>query len=200
MKNRKNVLIVFAVLAILCLGIGYAALTDSLTFGGTIEADGSASTSEDENLFDIQYVAGTLNATPTHAVAGKSYITAEGVIDDVNYNVSYHVENLATVGDKANFTVDVQNVKCESGFAGKIKYEITNNIATTYPEYFKVTVAWEEITGNDVTISGDEVTLVEGQVVRLSVTIELIKTVPGADKTINGGLNITLNATEVVAA
>ena len=39
MKNRKNVLIVFAILAILCLGIGYAALTDTLTLTGTINVE-----------------------------------------------------------------------------------------------------------------------------------------------------------------
>lgn len=39
MKNRRTTLIAFVLIAALCVGIGYAALTDTLTIGGTISAN-----------------------------------------------------------------------------------------------------------------------------------------------------------------
>ena len=54
MKNRKCILVVFAVLALLCLGIGYAALSDTLNLGGSISANGtddSTSTGDQANEY-----------------------------------------------------------------------------------------------------------------------------------------------------
>ena len=46
MKNRKIVVVAFLLIAMLLLGIGYAALTDTLTINGDLKADTSVSQGE----------------------------------------------------------------------------------------------------------------------------------------------------------
>ena len=48
MKNRKTIIVAFLLVAALCIGIGYAALSDTLKVSGTANLDASAAV----NVFD----------------------------------------------------------------------------------------------------------------------------------------------------
>lgn len=61
-KNRKITFAVFVVLALLCLGIGYAALSDTLELSVRVNVDGSVDNelnknAEDESKFNIVWVS-----------------------------------------------------------------------------------------------------------------------------------------------
>lgn len=90
MRNRKSILTVFAILAILCLGIGYAALSDSIGLSGWITADGF-----DDNVIEgdevDQFITLRWNhvGLPSHAETPEMTIVPEGTTANVNIQPSW---------------------------------------------------------------------------------------------------------------
>lgn len=115
MKNRKNVLIVFAVLAILCLGIGYAALSDTLVINGTISGNSRNNSGSvvDEEQFDLQWT-GTPTATPAlpegEDAATYNNLHAAASYTDPNGDATITVENMSIKGQTVVATFEIKNV------------------------------------------------------------------------------------------
>ncbi|MBO5270056.1 MAG: hypothetical protein J6B77_04670, partial [Clostridia bacterium] len=89
MKNRKTVVVAFLLLAVMLLGVGYAALTDVLDITGS--ADVNQSAAEEAFNEDIFFSA---------AVANDAGNTAS-VNADNNDKASFTANNLKGKGDKA---------------------------------------------------------------------------------------------------
>lgn len=191
MKNRKNVLIVFAVLAMLCLGIGYAALTDSLFVNTTVKLSGDSENTRDEELFDIEIDSTSKNISIVHATSTADYIEAYGMCQDKDLGVTLDVMNLSTKGDKIVATWDVLVVECEDGYAAKIDVVASGADLSKISEYISYKCEWVD--------QGNTVTLTKGQKATIQVTIEVIKTIVGSEDVFNGYFNFILDATAVKA-
>ena len=100
MKNRKIVVVAFLLAAVLLLGVGYAALTDTLTIIGNAHIDlDQANITFDEKIYFSAAEATSSDGTGT--VDDVARFTA----DDATFTVN----KLATVGQKSVFTFTITN-------------------------------------------------------------------------------------------
>ena len=100
MKNRKIVVVAFLLAAVLLLGVGYAALTDTLTIIGNAHIDlDVANATFDEKIYFSAAEATSSNGSGT--VEDVARFTA----DDATFTVN----KLATVGQKSVFTFTITN-------------------------------------------------------------------------------------------
>lgn len=100
MKNRKTVVIAFLVVAAMILGVGYAALTDTLSIIGNAHIDiDSANKTFDEKIYFS--AAEATSSTGTGATADVASFTP----DDATYTAN----KLATFGEKSVFTFTITN-------------------------------------------------------------------------------------------
>ena len=96
MRNRKTVVVAFMLCAVMLLGIGYAALTDTLTIIGNAHIDmNQAQVNFDEMIY---FSAAEAVTNPTADAVSFS-------ADDATFTAN----KLATKGDKAVFKFTVQN-------------------------------------------------------------------------------------------
>ena len=100
MKNRKFVVVTFLVVAAMLLGVGYAALTDTLTIIGNAHIDiDVANKTFDEKVYFV-------DAQPTSSTGtGTTADTASYTSDDATFTAN----KLATVGQVSVFTFTIQN-------------------------------------------------------------------------------------------
>ena len=102
MKNRKIVVVAFLLVAVMLLGIGYAALTDTLTIIGNAHIDIDAANA----TFDSKVYFSAAEATSTTGTGG--YV--EGVL--TNKDVASFTPDdatFATVGQVSVFTFTITN-------------------------------------------------------------------------------------------
>lgn len=134
MKNRKFVVVAFLLIAVLLLGVGYAAVTNVLDVQGS--ASVSATVAEEEFNEDIYF---------------------SGVVDTLNGNaIVANIDNAATYGytanintnnnDKAQFTV---NSLRNADDTVSITYEITND------SEYEATVSLKTITNTNGSIQNN---------------------------------------------
>ena len=103
MKNRRNVIVAFLLVAVLLLGVGYATLTDTLTIIGNATIDKNAANDKfDENIYfiDSKFVNTTGTGKKGEDVASH---TEKG--DDA----TFAAHSLAYVGEAATFKFTVMN-------------------------------------------------------------------------------------------
>ena len=176
MKNRKIVVVGFLLVAALLLGIGYAALTDTLTIIGNAHVDvDTANKTFDERIYfsDSQVLS---------SGSGTTLDTASHTADDATYTAN----SLAVVGDKAEFEftiTNVSNVDAVISVAAK-KLSGVDNPSNSNTDKFEVTYAYPD--GMEVAKQGGTITVI--------VTVELIKPVTSATSATFG---IELTATSV---
>ena len=101
MKNRRTVVVAFLLVAVMLLGIGYAALTDTLTIIGNAHVDlDTANKTFDERIYFSS--AEATSSDGTGAIADVASFSA----DDATYTVN----QLAITGQKSTFTFTITNV------------------------------------------------------------------------------------------
>ena len=98
MKNRRTTLIAFVLIAALCVGIGYAALTDTLTIGGNVSA------SANELDAAVKFCEIRNISKPTHANAVDPTIT----FNNDSVSVSVPAGLLINEGDILSFDAVVE--------------------------------------------------------------------------------------------
>jgi len=148
MKNRKTVVVAFMLVAVLLMGVGYAALTDVLDITGS--ADINQSAAEEAFNEDVHFSAAVANETGNTA----------SVNPDNNDKASFTANTLKGKGDKATYTYTIVN-------DGDLSATITPSISSNTNEaYFKVYSDW----------NGQAKTLAAGGSVTYTVTIELLET------------------------
>ena len=101
MKNRKIVVVAFLLIAVLLLGVGYAALTDTLTIIGNAHIDVDTA----NKTFDERIYFSAAEATSTTGT-GTTADTASFTADDATYTAN----KLAIKGEKSVFTFTITNV------------------------------------------------------------------------------------------
>lgn len=106
MKNRKTVVVAFLLVAAMLLGVGYAALSDTLYVNGTfnLSAEDADNSFEKEIFFTDERVvdSGTGDTADTIDIG----VDDDGDTDD---EIIFTVDSLAIVGEKAVFEYRIQN-------------------------------------------------------------------------------------------
>ena len=166
MKRRRTLVISLLLVAALCLGIGYAALSDTLDINGSAIVDQSAA--EDAFDEDIYFSA---------AVANETGNTAEVTAD--NDKATFSAKTLKTKGDKVTFTFTIQN---DCDLAALVTPAFPAADGNTNPTYFKISSDW----------AGQAKTIAAGQSATYTVTVELLAT---PTETIEGSFHIEFTAT-----
>ena len=185
MKSRRNILIVLAVLAILSIGIGYAALTDTLTLTGTVK--GSELTGEKEAYFDIDWISGETISN------SNANVTVTPSASSSSDTAQLKIENMQIVGDKVVVAFQIKNVKCPANTKASINVTSSNSGTTN------LNISTGFSTTKDGTPSGTTTTLASGETTYFIVTIESKKTLATSGDAINCTLTYTLTATAVAA-
>ena len=151
MKNRKSVIVAFLLVAVMLLGVGYAALTDVLDITGT--ADVNQSAAEESFNEDIYFSAAAANETGNTA----------SVNADNNDKASFTANTLKGKGDKATFTFTIKN---NGDVNADITPKLNASLGNSQPDYFTVTSDWD----------GATKALNAGAEITYTITVELIKT------------------------
>ena len=165
MKNRKG-LIAFLVLAVMLLGVGYAALTDTLDITGS--ADVNQSAAEEAFNEDIYFSA---------AVANEDGNTAS-INADNNDKASFTAKTLKGKGDKVTFTFTIKN---DGDVAATVTPKLNATLGNTNPEYFSLTSDWD----------GAAKVLAAQSEITYTLTVELLKT---PTETVAGSFLVELTA------
>ena len=166
MKNRKTVVVAFLLVAVMLLGVGYAALTDVLDITGS--ADVNQSAAEEAFNDDIYFSAAVANQTGNTA----------SVNGDNNDKASFTAKTLKGKGDKVTFTFTIQN---DGDVDATVTPTLNATLGNTNPAYFSITSDW----------SGTAKTLKAGESLTYTVTVELLQT---PTETIAGSFLIELTA------
>ncbi len=151
MKKRKIVVVAFLLIAVLLLGVGYAAVTDTLTIIGNAHIDmGQVETTFDQNIY--------------FSAAAATSSTGTGTTDDVASftpdDATFTANKLAIVGEKSVFTFTITN---DGNVDAVISVNATKLSGDTNPsnsntEKFTVTYAYPE--GMTVAKDGGTITVV----------------------------------------
>lgn len=146
MKNRRTLIVVFMLVATMCIGVGFAALSQTLTISGTANITKDAA--QDEFNDDV-YFSGTGAVTNcTAALAGDvstkpdaATITIEnslGVVGDTAtavFTIKNEGNSTATVAvtgsDSTNFRVTADNPTNTIPAGGTLDVTVTVTLKTT---------------------------------------------------------------------
>ena len=161
MKKRRTTIVAFLLVAALCLGIGYAALTDVLDIQGTAEVNLAGIESD----FDTHvYFSGV--------TSGTGYTAS--INGDNKDKASFTVSGLEAVGDKITITYTITNEHDLPATVTPVVQQETNK------EYFKLSSDWNR--QPQVIDAKSEKTI--------SVTVELLKS-PTALQTASFNIELT---------
>ena len=177
MKNRKTVVVAFLLVAAMLLGVGYAALTDTLTIIGNAHIDvDTANKTFDERIYFSDAKATSSTGT------GTTDDVASYTADDATYTAN----KLAVKGEQSVFTFTIKN---DSNVDAKItvaanKLSGDPNPSNSNTDKFEVTYDYPE--GDTIAKQGGTITVV--------VTVKLKEVVTSATSATFG---IELTATSV---
>ena len=166
MKNRRNVVVAFLLIAVMLLGVGYAALTDVLDITGS--ADVNQSAAEEAFNEDVYFTAAVANQTGNTA----------SVNADNKDKASFTANTLKGKDDVVTFTFTIVN---EGDVAAEVTPTLNAATGNTKPEYFEITSDWD----------GATKTLEAGGSLTYTVTVKLLKT---PTETVSGSFLIELTA------
>ena len=192
-KNKEGKLFLGILVAVLILGVGYAAITGvNLLINGSATAKASAEDGDfivhfDDFASNGNYITYTEDAgsdsfaqtfdTVKHVTAASNTTdkSASITLSDDRLSADVTVSNMTTVGDTVRLTIPVINE------SEGIKAGLSTNITNNNSEYFNVT-AETPVT----TLDGG------GATTTITVTVEVVK-VPKVDN-VQGSFTVTLTA------
>ena len=151
MKNRRIVVVAFLLAAVMLLGVGYAALTDTLDVTGSADVDVNGLNKEFEE--DIYFSA---------AVANEGTPNTASVNSDNNDKASFTAKSLKKKDDVATFTFTINN---DSAHDVVVTPKLNATLGNTNTEYFELTSDW----------AGAAKTIPAGSTMTYTVTIKLVK-------------------------
>lgn len=191
MKNRRIAVISIVLVAVLCLGVGYAALTDDLSVTGNISL--SRTVANDDFDMDVHFDAATaaiIAKTSTDGTTDVSKVTATVMTaengdenDLLKITIPEGVLNFA--GDKLTITADIINMSNE--FDALIKM-----VETETTDDAHLTDVNCKFDGNDIataTANGGKATV--------TITITLKDTPTDETTNYNGDFSFAIGATSV---
>ena len=173
MKKRRTLVVALLLVAVLALGIGYAAISDMIL---TITGTGDLATSAEN--FKVVFTN-----PQNHDAATIS-------VDAVPYNASIAVTGLKTPGETATVKIDILNDKDSGSMYAAAITEI--NIAQDAENYFQATVVNKAALETTILQPGDSVTV--------EIEIELLKIPADPNATYTGHFVIDFTAAPQAAA
>jgi hypothetical protein len=162
MKNRKTVVVAFLLVAVLLLGVGYAALSDTLTIIGNAVID----MEQAEDNFEAKVYFSHAEFTK-HGSGDETKDTFGGIDTD---DATFSIHSLATKGESATVVFTIKN---ESNVPVKIdipekKLSGDTNQSNTNPTVFGIEYKYSR---NDMTIpAGETMTVTITVTVKAPVT------------------------------
>ena len=169
MKNRKFVVAAFLLAAAMLLGVGYAALTDTLDITGS--ADVNQSAAEEAFNEDVFFTAAVANQTGNTA----------SINADNNDKASFTAATLKGKDDTVTFTFTITN---DGDVKATVTPKLNATLGNTNSEYFSIKSDWD----------GQPKDLDAHSEITYTVTVKLLKTPTEA---ISGSFLIELVATSV---
>ena len=133
MRNRRNVILAFLVVAVLCLGVGFAALQDTLTVGGTLSYDpekGNEALDVAVSFTGTPAISGTATnkASVSAAIGNQAEVDPERGLNDA-LTITVGDDAFAVPGQTAIITVQVQNA---SATAVSVSAVLDGSYATNF--------------------------------------------------------------------
>ena len=179
MKNRRTILVTFLLLAVLVMGVAYAALTDNLFIKGEATlVTTSAQTNFDEDVFFsaavVESTTGSNTSTPDSAVIGNT---------DPD-SATFYVKSLGNATETVTFKFTITNNSEE--FDADVTLE-TGYPTTNSPEMFNITYSIEENLVNTGTL-----TVPAGETADVYITVTLRGT---PTENTSADFNVNLTAT-----
>ena len=173
MKNRRTVVVAFLLCAVMLLGVGYAALSDTLDITGS--ADVNQSAAEEAFNEDIYFSAAVANNIAGADNAGGNTASVNA---DNNDKASFTIKSMKGAGDKATFTFTIKN---DGDVDADVTPKLNATLGNTNPEYFSIKSDWD----------GAEKTLAAHSEITYTLTVTLLKT---PTETISGSFLVELAA------
>ncbi len=167
MKNRKSIIVMFLIAVVLCVGVGFAVVSDTLTIDGSAGV-GDISANFDDNVYFS--VAQVVNVKDGDSVA------ISGTKPD---EVSFACGSLLVKDDTASFKFTVKN---ENDIAATVAINLGTNTGDT--DYFEITTDY----------SATNATITANGTWDVTVTVKLVKT---PVESVSCGCSITLTVTGV---
>ena len=163
MKQKRIVIALFLCFAFLGLGIGYAALTDTLKVSGDLGANVN-----NDNLV-VVFDGETTNSSVVSSVDGTycKFATDAGVAGiDGRTTIELVVSGLTTMGDTATATLIVENRSIDDDALTATLSAPTINYGELDQEMFKITAEWVE----------DDLSIASGEYKTIIISITLLTT------------------------
>lgn len=161
MKNKKKVVVAFLLVAVMLLGVGYAALTDTLTIIGNAHIDlDVANSTFDEKVYFSNAVA--TSSTGTGATADVASYTA----DDATFTAN----KLATVGQISVFTFTITNDSNVDALISVAATKLSGAVNPSNSNTDKFTVAYSYPDGMTIAKNGGTIDVVVTVTVKEPVT------------------------------
>lgn len=161
MKNRKTVIVAFLLVAVMLLGVGYAALTDTLTIIGNAHIDvDTANKAFDEKVYFSDAQATSSTGTGTTA-------------DVASYNAddaTFTANKLAVVGEKSVFTFTITNDSNVDAIISVSDTKLSGAANPSNSNEDKFTVEYSYPDGMNITKQGGTITVVVTVTVKEPVT------------------------------
>ena len=180
MKTTRAFLLLSVVVAVLVLGVVYAAI-DNIT----LTVNGTASASADQGNFDVKFTG-----TPVVKADEGSNGSGTLVIDNGSLTATMNVSGFKKVGDTVTATIDITNASTDLGATLAVsKSAIAEKLGAQTlesSEYFKVLSAELDAEGTE---------LDAGETTKLTIKVQLVKVPVTADVT--GTFSVTVVATPV---
>lgn len=181
MKMRRTVVALFLMVAILTLGIGYAALSDTLEITANVNTPGF-DTKVGFTAWDI--TEGKRNAVSVTDVEGTDET-------DDEFSVSID-ETLSTAAPADKITLNVD------GFLVRKDDSITMTFTVSNLSKFAVTLNTPSVTGATgiftATATLDKTSLAKDETATLTVKINMIDDIPAGTESATANFTITVNA------
>ena len=146
-KNRGLKLLIFSLVALITLGVGYAIISNI-----DLSINGSGKDSANQNNFKVKF----LNADPNKPTIDGSPTNTITIFNDIN--ASFDVSTLFKKGDIVNAIIKVKNDSNDVGT------KISLNLTNSNTEYFSV----EEYIDDDELNAGD--------IIYVRISVVMIKT------------------------
>lgn len=159
MKNRKKIVVALLLVCALCLGIGYAALTDNLYVDGTVSVSPFA--------YNVYFASATSNPASGVTVNIGNEADAEdpqGHDDKLTIAVDNTVLNV--IGDKVTVSAVIKNDNTD--YKAQV---ILNDTVSAKSGLYKVTCTWADGDGT-IAVSGQNTVKIEIEL--LSVPTESV--------------------------
>lgn len=153
MKQKRTYITLLLVVALLCLGIAYAAISNI-----TLQITGSAAATPNQDNFIVKFDKDTVVTTDVGTTGAT--VTADYVADDANdLTATIDVSGLTAEGQKVSATYTIENESI--GLSADLAASTIKNSNT---EYFKVTP----------TLAKSQI--LEGETTTVTVEVEMVKT------------------------